>query len=203
METFKISKKEAEQIMGVERAKFPKYHSGLLNTANKYSQATRPNKVGSMNVLYRDYEEETKDVGLKSWEEYVSLHSQYDAHSAAEATFKKIQEIKEALEQITLEEVMAYQKDLVVAGTFIGMSTQQMVIKQVANNLNLPYEMSNTEDESKGIDAYIGDKSYSVKPSSYFQNQASYCEQIQADFMIVYEKQNDNSILVEVSPIKH
>lgn len=44
---------------------------------------------------------------------------------------------------------------------------QEAILSKLANVLELSYRLSTPEEESKGIDGYVGTTPYSIKPDSY------------------------------------
>lgn len=60
-------------------------------------------------------------------------------------------------------------KDLVVEQTFKGFQMEDFLLYTLADKFNAPVTRPDSDDESHGIDGYIGDVPISIKPKSYFQ----------------------------------
>ncbi|SFV31221.1 MjaI family restriction endonuclease [Thermoflavifilum thermophilum] len=75
--------------------------------------------------------------------------------------------LKEAMEKIDEEMIEKWVKDWVIVKTFIGLKFQEAILKQVSSELKLSYRMASPDEESKGIDGYIGEHPVSIKPISY------------------------------------
>lgn len=58
--------------------------------------------------------------------------------------------------------------------------------KKVAAIKETTYHLASSEEESRGIDGYVGDKSISIKPATY-KTKAQLSEEIAAE-IIFYEK---------------
>ena len=80
-------------------------------------------------------------------------------------------------------------EDLVVGKTFVGLCFQEAIIARVAQLKSCAYRLADADEESKGIDGYVGDTPVSVKPASY-SAKGMLAETIEAK-MIVYEKTKD------------
>jgi hypothetical protein len=74
---------------------------------------------------------------------------------------------KDAIDRIDGNLIELWIKDLILAKTFSGLKFQRAILKKVAKYFNMPYRYSSKEDESKGIDGYIGDVPISIKPDTY------------------------------------
>jgi len=62
--------------------------------------------------------------------------------------------------------------------------------------LDEKYKPSTSEDESKGIDGYIGSCSISVKPITYKEKERISREYPSGDVVIFYEKDQENNIQI-------
>ncbi|MDM7274037.1 MjaI family restriction endonuclease [Sulfurihydrogenibium azorense] len=85
--------------------------------------------------------------------------------------------------------VKQWVKDLVIVKTFIGLKFQEAIIKKVALEFKKQYRLATPEEESKGIDGYIGDIPISIKPITY-KTKSQLSENIKVD-IIFYKKEKD------------
>ena len=58
-------------------------------------------------------------------------------------------------------------EDLVIAKTFNGMYVQKAILASLAERNDTTYRLATPEEESVGIDGYVGNVPYSVKPDTY------------------------------------
>ncbi len=171
--------------------KFPKYTMQILNLANQNAQGTRPGVVGQLSELIqkcpeRDY------AGWKKW--YLSNNP--DAIKNATSRIRPmIENFKEAMSLVDEELTKAWVEDLVLAKTFIGLRFQESVLKRIASLKKTTYRLSTPEEESKGIDGFIGKAPVSIKPSTYNIKKALN-EQIGVK-IIFYEKKKDGVVIDE------
>lgn len=68
----------------------------------------------------------------------------------------------------------------------VGLCFQESILIKVASLKNTNYRLAIPEEESVGIDGYIGNKSVSIKPATY-KTKNMYGEQIDVD-IIFYDK---------------
>ena len=100
-----------------------------------------------------------------------------------------INNFRDVINQIDEDMIRQWVRDLVIVKTFIGLRFQEAVLKKIAEKFGTGYRLSTPEEESKGIDGYIGEIPISLKPITY-QSKKMLTEKIEVD-IIYYEKQKD------------
>ena len=165
---------------------FPKYTSQLMNWANQNAQGTRPAVVGQMSELFPAFLESGETATIENWRQwYESLYP--DAlETAAEKVYAQIQNLKAAIALIDRDMVSQWVEELVIRKTFNGLYAQKAILASLAERTGETYRMATPEEESKGVDGYVGDTAYSVKPDSY-RSMARLSERIDVR-MIYYAK---------------
>ena len=58
-------------------------------------------------------------------------------------------------------------EDLVVAKTFNGLYVQKAILASLAERKGTTYRLATPDEESVGIDGYVGNVPYSIKPDTY------------------------------------
>lgn len=182
---FKISNAEIKSLMVVESFEFPKYSTQILNLANQNAQGTRPAVVGQMSELIQEF----SGKSIKEWEKWYLERYPDSIEKATEKIMEMVENLRTVIDQIDKGMILNWVKDLVIIKTFIGLKFQEAILSKVANIFNTTYKLSPPEDESKGIDGYIGDLPISIKPVTY-KSKKSLSEKINIKF-IYYEKVKD------------
>ncbi len=182
---FKIKVEEIRRLMEIESPEFPKYATQILNLANQNAQATRPKVVGQMSELIKEFTGRT----LEEWEEWYLKRYPDSINKATKKILEMINNFKDVIDQIDESMIRQWVRDLVIVKTFIGLRFQEAVLKKIAEKFNTEYRLTTPEEESKGIDGYVGDIPISMKPITY-QSKKMLTEKIEAD-IIYYEKQKD------------
>ena len=100
-----------------------------------------------------------------------------------------INNFKEVVSQIDEEMIRMWVKDLIIVKTFIGLRFQEAVLKKIADTFDTESRLANPEEESRGIDGYVGNIPISLKPVTY-QSKGMLPERIRAE-IVYYEKQKD------------
>jgi len=173
---------------------FPTYVSPILNLANYFSHATRPEVVGQMTELfkqcpYSDYE------GWKRW--YLEKHPGA-IDDAAEKMMGKLNRFKSVMELIDEDMVRDWVERLVLAQTFVGLRIQKAIMIKLATHTKRKYRFAKPEEESKGIDGFIGDTPVSIKPETYKVEEKRLGEEIGA--VIIYYRETPDGIEFEFDP---
>jgi hypothetical protein len=154
---------ELREHLEISAPDFPKYTRDLLNLANRYSQGTRPPVVGQMSDLIQKFPGKT----LEEWKEWY-----LDEHPEAikEATAKiesMLRNLRNAINQIDRQMIERWVEDLVLVKTFIGLRFQEAILKKIAEVERTTYRLAEPDEESEGIDGFIGDIPISIKPHTY------------------------------------
>ena len=190
MDKFKIKYNEVYNDVVGENKEFPKYTTQILNLANQNAQATRPKIVGQMSELIQEFPGQT-------YEEWLSWYNEMYPDSIEEASKrikKMINSLRVAIELIDEKMIRKWVEDLVIDKTYIGMKFQESILKRIALRRNLPYHLAKPQEESKGIDGYIGDIPVSIKPITYkYMNSLS--EEIDVS-IVYYEKKKDGITVI-------
>lgn len=165
---FKIKNDDIKAINNTDTIIFPKYTSQLINWANQNAQGTRPKVVGQLSELFPEYQQSSNTpIAISDWENwYLNKHPE-SIDNATEKIWNQIQALQQAIKLIDKDLVKNWVKDLVIVKTFNGMYVQKAILETLGNKLNKKYRLATPEEESKGIDGFVGDIAYSVKPDSY------------------------------------
>lgn len=190
----KIPNTEIKELLGAETFKFPKYSTQILNLANQNAQGTRPAVVGQMSELIQEF----TGKSIKEWEEwYIKKHPEA-IKNATEKISNMVENFRDAMNKIDQQLIENWVKDLVIIKTFIGLEFQEAILSKTASLLQTNYRFSTPEEESRGIDGFIGDNAVSIKPITY-KSKKSLSEKIDAK-LIYYEKVKDG-VIVDLAEI--
>ena len=190
----KITIEEIRKYLDIETPEFPKYVAPLINLANQYAQGTRPRVVGQMSELIQEFEGKT----LSEWEKWYLKKKPDAIKTATEKILQKLKELKNSLNKIDREMIEQWVRDLVIVKTFAGLRFQEAILKKGAKLKETSFRFAESEEESKGIDGYIGDIPVSIKPRTY-EVKAALPEHI--DIKIIYYRKIDDGIEVDYGEI--
>ena len=166
-----------------------KYHSAFLNAVNKDARSSRPETVGKLATeIFPDYIDNAANPTPESWKKhYQDTHSEEynDGLTKFKEQFKKE---KQAINDITDDDLQAYYDDLMFNKTFTGLYAQDEILRDIAADKKAKFRKPTATEEGRGIDGYIDDVPYSIKSETYKDSAAKNNETINA--IMVYYKDN-------------
>lgn len=166
------------------------YIGSIINVANSFSQATRPKNVGQLSDLIQSFRDSNYEQSVDGWRSYYDDNIGVDKiKTASDKTWNYIQKIKENLNHLTEDDVYNWVEDLIINKTFDGLLIQITVLELASNGK--PWRLSNSLEESKGIDGFIDDVPVSIKPYTYKKTIQSGKEII--PYEIIYYKNTKNN----------
>lgn len=164
---YKLKNENIELYNESDTFSFPKYTSQLINWANQNAQGTRPVVVGQMSELFPEFMKSGEKVTLENWRNwYIKRHP--DAfEKATDKIYAQVQNLRNAIPLIDRDMVENWVEDLVITKTFNGMYVQKAILASLAERYGTTYRLATPSEESIGIDGYVGNVPYSVKPDTY------------------------------------
>ncbi len=192
---FNLKNERISILNGVKKTEFPKYTSQLMNLANQNGQGTRPKVVGQMSELFPQFLEATTEVTARNWATWYKSKKPGAIDAATEKVSEQIDNLKQALALVDKNLVRSWIKDLLIAKTYNGMHVQEAILRELAERKKLPFRRSTPEEESQGIDGYVGETAYSVKPDTY-KTMGRLPESI--GYTMIYYKKTKTGLKIEV-----
>lgn len=150
-----------------ESFSFPKYTSQLINWANQNAQGTRPVVVGQMSELFPEFMASENNITIENWRDWYTQKYPEAFDKATDKIYAQVQNLREAIQLIDREMVEKWVEDLVIYKTFNGLYVQKAILASLADRKGTTYRLATPDEESIGIDGYVGDVPYSVKPDTY------------------------------------
>lgn len=190
----KLNNEELIQELIGEIKEFPRYTTQIINLANQNAQGTRPRVVGQLSELINECPEKTYE-GWKKW--YLEKYPEA-VGNAVEKVNKMVDNLKDAIKKIDEPMIKKWVEDLVLEKTFIGLKFQEAILKKIAGIKKEQYRFSNPQEESKGIDGFIGNEAISIKPMTY-KTKNSLRENISAK--IIYYDKTKKGLVIDASEL--
>ncbi len=192
---FTIKNEELIVINGSETPDFPKYTSQLINWANQNAQGTRPVVVGQMSELFPEFMNSGMEITIENWRKWYTEKYPEAFENATDKIFAQVQNLRNAIPLIDRDMVEKWVQDLVINKTFNGMYVQKAILASLAEKRGTTYRLATPEEESIGIDGYVGEIPYSVKPDTY-KTMGRLSETI--DVKMIYYSKTKTNLKIEV-----
>ena len=174
---------------------FPKYTSQLINWANQNAQGTRPVVVGQMSELFPEFMTSGEEITIENWRNWYVERYPDAFNKATDKIFAQVENLRNAIPLIDREMVERWVEDLVISKTFNGMYVQKAILASLAERKGTTYRLATPEEESIGIDGYVGNVPYSVKPDTY-KTMGRLSETI--DVKMIYYTKTKTGLTIEV-----
>ena len=188
----KLKRDEIREYLDVPEYEFPKYTRPLMNLANQHSRATRPENVGQMTDLIQ----ECPGNIFEEWAEWYEEKYPDTIDKATDKIVAMLENHNEASLKIDRSIVRLWVKDLVLGKSFTGLKFQAAILKRLAKIKGCDYRLAEPHEESKGIDGFVGEEAYSVKPKS-FNPLPNLPISIEVK-IIRYDKKDDGSVVFKI-----
>lgn len=192
---FVIKNEDIASYNGVNRYSFPKYTFQLINLANQNAQGTRPCVVGQLSELFPEFMDSGDEITIENWRTWYTKKYPDAFQQATDKIYSQVINLQTAISLITRDMVSKWVEDLVIYKTFNGLYVQKAILASLAEKLNTTYRLSTPEEESIGIDGYVGNTPYSIKPDSY-KTMGRLSETI--DVKMIYYTKKKSGLSVEI-----
>lgn len=146
---------------------FPKYTSQLINLANQNAQGTRPKVVGQLSELFQEYQKNTDEISIDTWKKWYLSKYPKAIEDATNRIYEQIQNLKNAITLIDRNMIQKWVEDLIITKTYNGLYIQKAILSKIAKIKQKDFRLAKTEEEAIGIDGYIDNVPYSIKPDTY------------------------------------
>ena len=183
-----INNEEIQALNESPNPQFPKYTSQLINLANQNAQGTRPKVVGQLTELFEEYQKNEKEISIDTWKKWYLSKYPKAIDDATNKIYEQIQNLKNAMELIDKNMIQKWVEDLVITKTYNGLYVQKAILYKIAKVKRTNFRLAKPEEESVGIDGYVSNVAYSIKPDTY-KTMSRLSESINVK-MIYYTKQN-------------
>lgn len=164
---YTIKKEDIENYNNSDSFSFPKYTLQLINLANQNAQGTRPVVVGKMSDLFQEFLESDEERNIDGWCRWYLERYPDSFEKATNKIWEQVNNLRNAIELIDKEMVENWVENLIIYKTFNGLYVQKAILAFLANKKGTTYRLANAIEESHGIDGYVGDVPYSIKPDTY------------------------------------
>lgn len=164
---YTLKNENIESYNESESYTFPKYTSQLINWANQNAQGTRPVVVGQMSELFPEFMSSDSEMTIDGWRAWYIERYPDAFEKATDKIYAQVQNLRNAIPLIDRDMVKHWVDDLVIHKTFNGLYVQKAILASLAERTGDTYRLATPEEESKGIDGFVGSIPYSIKPDTY------------------------------------
>lgn len=164
---YTLKNEKIENYNESDTFRFPKYTSQLINWANQNAQGTRPIVVGQMSALFPEFIASDEEITIENWRNWYVERYPDAFEKATDKIYAQVQNLRDAIPLISREMVEHWVEDLVITKTFNGLYVQKAILASLAERKGTTYRLATPDEESVGIDGYVDNIPYSIKPDTY------------------------------------
>ncbi len=194
----KLTATDFKNVVRRDRCSFPLNTKPILNIATQNSQCTRAKIVGSMKETFLEFQKARQGLSVDDWENFYlntkGGHAKIQA--ATDKLFEYLNKMPLDHSVFTRQLAQEYILDLVINKTHYGMSGEYHAVLAASTHFELPYRFSTAEEESQGIDAWIGTFPVQVKPhDSVAKHHVRNTADTEKTLVITYEAKKDRCFI--------
>lgn len=143
---------------------FPPLSSELIQLANLKTHAVTKKIVGKPQDLIQQFEGKT----YEEWCERYTAEHPGAIDKATDMIAASVAELKAAVDNINRDLVKRWVKETVLKKTYARFRLPEVILKKIARIRELPFRPPDAAEEAEGIDGFIGETAFRVRPVSYY-----------------------------------
>lgn len=143
---------------------FPPLTSELIQLANSKTHAVTKKVVGKPQELIRTFEGKT----FEEWCDCYNEQNPEAIDTATELIMALLEEFKTAAGAIDRRLVTQWVREAVLKKTYAHYRLPEIILKKIAGIRKQPFRLPNDAEGADGIDGFIGETAFQVRPVSYY-----------------------------------
>lgn len=201
MASSKIKLDDVSSANGTQKVSLPKYSSQVINLANGYAKATRPDNVGQVSEDIKRFRDDETLSGYSN-QDWINWHQNHYPNGIQKATdeaWAMFVKMRNSLNTVTKDDIRKWEEDFVYSKTYDGLMVQNAIITKIANEIGSQnFRLATSEEERQGIDGFINDHPVQIKSETYDRTGKLHNEELQC--VVVSYTKKAKSILFDYNP---
>jgi len=136
-----------------------------------------------------------EEITIENWKEWYTERYPDAMEKATDKIYAQVEKLKKAILLIDKEMVRNWVEDLTINKTFNGLYVQKAILASLAERKGTTYRLAEPDEEARGIDGFVGNTPYSVKPDTY-KAMGRLSEEI--DVKMIYYTKTRTGLKIEV-----
>ena len=137
MASSKIKLDDVSSANGTQKVSLPKYSSQVINLANGYAKATRPDNVGQVSEDIKRFRDDETLSGYSN-QDWINWHQNHYPNGIQKATdeaWAMFVKMRNSLNTVTKDDIRKWEEDFVYSKTYDGLMVQNAIITKIANDI--------------------------------------------------------------------
>ena len=136
-----------------------------------------------------------EEITIENWKEWYTERYPDAMEKATDKIYAQVDTLKKEIFLIDKEMVRNWVEDLTINKTFNGLYVQKAILASLAERKGTTYRLAEPDEEARGIDGFVGNTPYSVKPDTY-KAMGRLSEEI--DVKMIYYTKTRTGLKIEV-----
>lgn len=140
MASSKIKLDDVSSANGTQKVSLPKYSSQVINLANGYAKATRPDNVGQVSEDIKRFRDDETLSGYSN-QDWINWHQNHYPNGIQKATdeaWAMFVKMRNSLNTVTKDDIRKWEEDFVYSKTYDGLMVQNAIITKIGGVSKLP-----------------------------------------------------------------
>lgn len=160
----KIKREELRGKQMGEIFDFPEFAAELIQLANHKAKGTRRKTIGNTAEMIEQFDGKS----YEGWVDWYETQRPLAIDQATDEIFGTVQKMALALEKMDRDTVRKWVQEAVLKKTYAASRIQEVVLKKLSNIRNEPCRLSDETEQEAGIDGFIGDQAFRIRPVSHY-----------------------------------
>lgn len=143
---------------------FPDLTSDLINLANHLSKATSRKRLGNPALVIEAF----GGKAFEDWERFYEQKRPGALDTASREIYSAIEKLRTSLDLVDEELVRHWVEESVLKRTYAAWRIQETILKHIAKRQGKPFRQADDSESEAGIDGFIGERPYRVRPVSHY-----------------------------------
>lgn len=143
---------------------FPDLTSELISLANHLSKATTRKKLGNPTSVIEEFEGKT----FEDWERFYEQKRPGALDTASREIYDAMAKLRKALKLVDKELVRHWVEEAVLKRTYAVWRIQETILRHIAKLQGKPFRQADDQESEAGIDGFIDECPFSVRPISHY-----------------------------------
>ena len=128
------------------------------------SKATSRKKLGNPALVIEEFD----GKAFEDWERFYEQKRPGALDTASREIFSAVEKLQKALALVNEELVRHWVEEAVLKRTYAAWRIQETILKHIAKRQGKPFRQPDDQESEAGIDGFIDERPFSVRPVSHY-----------------------------------
>ena len=160
----KIKREELRGKQMGEIFDFPEFAGELIQLANRKAHGTQRKIMGKTVEMIERFDGKS----YEEWRDWYEAERPGAIDQATDKIFDTLKKMAQVFEKLDRTMVRKWVLESVLKKAYAASRIQEVVLKKIAVIKKEPCRLSDKAEQDEGIDGFIGDRAYRIRPVSHY-----------------------------------